>query len=570
MISAAPEAGDQAWRILEAAPPGATVVVVSSASVDDKVARWKLDVLMTDQVAERYLDQANADALDRALHEAPATVAMLAALTRPIRLEDVVAVTQEPSETAVIVLPFTMPVGSSVILGEWARQRVGERLSETAVRQAHIQCLELLRRLNIRPTKSAVFEIVRHCTELGDWDLLARVVNEAAQQLGEAWTTADWLELSEVLAKAKPAMEGIIDEIIFRMAEASLKIQDVLWARSLLDDRRPAGLLPRGRRHALLHEAWKANVESPGAQARMRSHARSAVKCCEEALSEDPESTAARAALRDYRLNEARILQYFDGGAKAALAIYNEVVAATADSVWMDKHAASTAIAARRNAAECLFEFEPFRADPSNRRFAEDHLLEAANLAEHHAFGGIWAEILYTVARLRELCGDTDGAMSRLSQAKDAAQKERFPLVARISDDRLYWLLVRTGGIAFSFADAQAKLRYLELLCWHGWALRVAMKNRLRTARRLLEAGGKADLCRARTLLRQNVTTYRARPGLTGRADRRRVAQSYAGLARAGGGTTDSWSEFLGLDWAQCWLSEQGIEDDRGLWETVD
>jgi hypothetical protein len=301
----------------------------------------------------------------------------------------------------------------------------------------------------------------------------------------------------------------------------------------------------------------------------MRRHADAAVTTAKEALTQDPENLDLQRDLAGFRLNVARITQYFDRDSDGALKTYRDIIAELSLQEPESKEAARVKAAAGRNAAECLFDSAPRPLSRDRREQAEEIITRASTAANRHDLVELANELQYSKARLLQAAGDAVAAQSILRDVIQSTRREHFPLLEAIASDRDYWLSVRAGGRPFVFEEAQARLAALEKLDWHAWALRVSLRSRLRISKHLLASGRTAERDLALSLLERNKDLSKVKRGLVDRFDQTQIAQTYAGLELSSALGDHPWEEFLHLDWASTWMEGARLATPALVWESV-
>jgi len=247
--------------------------------------------------------------------------------------------------------------------------------------------------------------------------------------------------------------------------------------------------------------------------------------------------------LLQYRLNLARIHQYFDHDYQGALTIYNRIREEIPSSAHEGAVRAHLFAAACRNAAECILDPAPRPLDDATRDSAEALLREGIEVARTYKLAEVEMDLSYTRVRIAEAAGDEQTAVGLLSELADGQAARRYPLVAAIAHDRLAWNGVRTGRQNFIWEDLRARLRALRLF-EHAWAQRVVMNSRIRGAR-CLAARGTTGRKIALELLEENRVDIQRLPGLAGADDARRAAETEAGVDFLTGAGGKTWAAFL-------------------------
>ncbi len=560
VFSEPPGYGSSDEAVLEqilAAPLSATIVFCDRPQgATDRLSGWTIDRI------ERSYDDAAVDALFAC---APASLAFLSVIDRPISLEALTAITHE--DTAPVADPRVLmsEPASGVVLIHAARQRIATLAGPEGLRAAHRSYLrtddDSLAAYRLRGDWP---EVIGHLIGAGLKAELAAFVRELVRQQGDSWLDTDWIRLERALAPAGDAVRGIADNVILRIASALLDRQEVARARCWLEPLSCASKMNEARRLAMLSEAWKAEG-GEHAKERMWATLRSALAACDDA----PQDSRTEATRREYQMSFARLELYFNHDAPAAKATFEHLIAIWRPELPVRPDVVRPLVAAMRNLAECLFEFEPFAGRPDSWVAAETLLAEALDLAEHHVLIGVDAEVAYSMAKLAEVRGDGGAwsreAVSRLSKCARLAKAAGHHVLLRIAELRRFRLQVQVGDRSLDADIFRALVRPLDYLGWHAWAVRYAGQARLWAARRIADV---ADVPGAIGLLRCNVLALAGRPALSGTSDRANLARTFAGLAvldSVGG----AWTEFQRLDWAPSWLNEHGSPSPESIWSEV-
>ncbi len=546
------------WERIEGAPPDAVIAFCErpGGALADRLDGWALD-----QIGRPY-EQASVDTL---FATAPAAMALLSIVERPISLEVLGAVTgQDASGVADPQIVISEPA-SGVVLIDAARERIAKLAGPDRLLAAH--------RSYLRADSGALAafrrrgdwtELIRHLIGAGLKPELVAFVRDLVQQDAGSWLDSDWMRLEAALETAGDARRGIADGIVLQIAAVLLDRQEMERARSWLEPLSCRSELDESRRLAMLSEAWKAQG-GEGGKRKMWEALRAALAACEAA----PQDSATEAAHREYEMSLARLELYFHHDASAARVTFERLIALWRAELPERPEVARPLAAALRNLAECLFEFEPFAGLPESWPAAEALLDEASELTERRALAGVDAEVAYSMAKLMEVRTDGAGwsgeAVSYLRRCAELAKTARHHVLLRIAQLRLFRLQVRLGDRAFDAEVFRSFVQPLEYLGWHAWAARYAGQARLWATRRLAEGG---DVAGAIGLLRRNVLALAGQHALDGTSDRANLARTFAGLALlqpAGG----HWAEFQRIEWAPSWLEEHGRPSLEGIWSEV-
>lgn len=549
IFSSPPTAADSTvWAVLEGAGADTTVVLGYASVNQGHRPGWTLDRVETEGAMQNGL---------AALAQFPGTLALLSVLDGPAKIGAVAQITGEPS-AEIVASGLTIEMPSGVVLAPGARDVLRDHLSHDEIVRAHRRAFEARQGVPALIESDDIFAPVRDLVG-GRAAELAEFVGALAARSGSAWGEAEWLRLGRALERARDRWNTFDPRILLAIADALVTRQTLQQAQPWLDELESDDPVVDARRQSLLSEIAKAEG-SPQSQDRMWRHARGALQRLEEAGA--PNDARLHADVRNMRANLARLELYFNHDAPAARAIFTAVLDELneEDEVTV----ASSLVATLRNLAECLFEFEPFRASGEDRAEARRHLVRAVEVARRHALGNLGAEALYSAAKLDETESDWPAARDRLTATIERARSAGHAVCQRIAEMRLFWLAVHREGAAFDHALFAARLRKLEFLESHVWAKRYAAQARLWAAHELDRAGDHAGM---RGLLLRNVAGFEPPERLSSGSDRRVVALSYAGLASTEAvGEPQSWNRFMALGWSAAWIESHGVATPSAYW----
>jgi hypothetical protein len=362
-----PAKNDTIWDSILSAPMDTTIAVCQPADVFGLPS----DAWFRDSVVD--VTQ-NADQLiAAALTTAPKSLAILAAAPRSIRARDLIAITGESSPPTTDGVVVRRDSGSGLILADCYREKVTAQLDRAAIVAAHSDLAGYLASSGQGSLSWGDLAILRHLAGAKRWADLARAANILIESSQNA---VDWMGLSQILSiLPSEAIEAIYPEIYIEIGHRYVQLQDLEGAAIWLDRAAPTRNVDKARRASLLSEVWKGRNE-PGAQVEMWKEAEAAVAYCKFELTAVPNSGPAERDLREHELQLARLKLYFRGDAEEARKAF---VALLADWEGDNRPEALRATcAAKRNLAECLFEFAPFKDDPTQRQIASTHLAEAS------------------------------------------------------------------------------------------------------------------------------------------------------------------------------------------------
>jgi hypothetical protein len=522
-----PNVGDPIWATLDAAPLDATIVLCQPEGVSGLPSdAWFEDTIFDDDV--------NVDALIvDALAKVPRSLAVLAAAKRPVRPTDLAQISGEvaPAADGVVI---KREGGSGLTIADRIRHRIATDLGADAMLTAHRDLARYLVGQGQASLPWGDLTILHHLAKAELWSELASAVNRMVE-VGPP-SDIDWLGLARALNALPPAAVPLFHpEIFLDLARVFIDVQDLESAAVWLERSKPKHNLDKARRAGLFSEVWKGRRE-PGAKDEMWREAEAAVQLCRTELDRSPQSESALRELRDHRLQLSRLKLYFRSDATEARIAFEQLIADL--ETGTDSVSARALCAAKRNLAECLFEFTPFKGDQGSATMAARHLADAAVVSRQRQFGELHCDVLYSQAKLSESLGDFQSAAAFLANCVNEAQVIGYEVAHRIADARRYWLGVLHEGTRWDYATYRSYQQPLDFLDWHLWAVRYAAHCRLMGAKRLVLAGSPEE---ARAALRRTVKVFKARAVLSGRSDEATLVRAAAGLALLG--NAEVWSE---------------------------
>jgi hypothetical protein len=520
-----------AWDVLGGAAPGSSIVVAGSAP-PDAAREWAMDQLMPNYASDQVEAVARAEPLGSAI---------LSVSERALAMHKVAQVAGVDAGRLDQLDPFCVRVAGQRVLAETARRRILECLPPETIAAGRRSCITLLLDQPVAHDFGALIEVVRHYVALKEGTAGAEAVNAAWLAAGAGWTVSDRSRLFDAVARSRTLVDSLHDAPLLAILEAAIQLQKLELAPTMLDRRVFRALGDRARKHAMLSECFKADVARPESQAEMRRQAEAAVADAQAAV--DGGAPGAAVELLQYRLNLARIRQYFDHDYKGALANYDAIRDEIRPLVYEDPVCAHLFAAACRNAAECVLDPAPRPIDADARDRAEVLVHEGVEVARSRGLAEIEMELSYTRARIAEAASDDQTVAAILTDLSNGLAARRYPLVAAVAANRLAWNDVRTGRRDFIWEDQHARLRALSLF-EQAWAQRVVIKSRIRSAR-CLATRGAADRKIALALLEENRADIQRLPGLTGDEDACRAAETAAGLDVLAGADGKIWAAFL-------------------------
>ncbi len=221
------------------------------------------------------------------------------------------------------------------------------------------------------------------------------------------------------------------------------------------------------------------------------------------------------------------IRQYFDHQYDEALAVYDDIRERLGTGPHQEVDDARLFATCSRNGAECLLDPALRPIDGAIRDRLEQMLNAGRDVAEESGLGEVAADIDYTLARIAEAAGDEAAATSILVGLVTDEAKEGYPLLAAISAMRLFWSGIAHGRAAFAWDRFDRLVRALDLFD-HAWAVRVAIRARLRATNALFLRGAADDPARARALVKENIAAINRNHGLLSHDDTRDAALTAA------------------------------------------
>lgn len=518
------------WDVLQRAPADATVVVAGTA-VPLAAEGWTLDLLMADAPDE--------NAFEDAMRNAPLACAILAIAERPVRLDEVAEMSGCRDQDFAGLGPVLVRIGDRRVLGRAARTRVTAELEPDLVADARRRWIDRLAARPLAVDFEALVEVCRQYLKLGRAKAAAEAMNAAWHDVGDRWSLTQKRRLFGLAAQSQAVRDALEDGAVLDVAQAAVELQETNLAGPILDRLAPATTLDRMRRHALLAECRKANVGPGAPRTGILRHTEDAVACAEELAAGDPRYPA----LLRQRHNLARIRQYFEHDYAGALVVYEEIMGLLGPGPFPDAASAQLVAACARNGAECLLDPAARPLDAAVRDRIDELLRRGGDAAAGHDVRQTVADIAYTRARTAEAARDDAGAAELLGNLVDGPGADEYPLMAAIAACRLFWNHLRRNRAGFEWETLVRLLRRLDLFD-HAWAIRTAIKARLRAVRVLLERGGAADLEHAKQLIAQNREQIGRHPGLGGGEDTRSAARTEAAadVIQGDGGT--AWAQF--------------------------
>lgn len=565
MLSEPPDR-DDVWRLFDSLDESAGVFIVGNSVPDDLVG-WSTDQ-WSEVAMPEPLEQGGFDGWPGKIKEA---AAMLAVIERPVTMEDVARTVKTDRQALARIESLTVEVGSRRVIGQRARQKILRDAPDELKKRGHELCLDLLSGRSPGVDFGVLIEFLGHQLALGQFAPAAALANEAFDSDGFRWSVFQLGQVAALASRYAGLLSGLSDGLLLGLGRACVALQETGLARAILETKKPSGLADQASYHAILSEVFKADTSSGQARARMRSNAEQATQLIDQAVRLSPGNDALRRDALAYHHNLARISQYFDHAYDAALTIYENTLAQLETVRLVDRPAGHLYAAACRNAAECVFDPASRPLSPELLEHAQAFVERGLETASHLDLTELVAEITYTRARLSEAAGDSAASVQMLQRVLDMPRIDRFPIIATLSRNRQFWRRVERGDQPLSLEDVQPTLRALDILSWHAWPARAAVRSRLRAAKRLVASGSAANGALARQLLEHSSRKVTSANGLSSETDRLRWAQVFAGLhVVAPAGHPDPWNEFRSLPWAAAWLDGKNEPTPEQIWNEVD
>jgi hypothetical protein len=526
MISEPPERNHE-WQALGERTPTTTVVVIGSV-VPEEAIEWRLDQLIR---ADLELEGTLAQLLTRAIEDVPETLAFYAVVQRPASLQDVSRATGITLDRTSIVAPLLVQVGSRRVLGQVARLEVMERLDSDTLVEARKQCIAFLTNEDRSVSFSAAVEVAVQHHALNQPHEASIALNAAFRASGSRWTQGELYQIFRMILDAPNELRGGLEVgLLIAVAGAGVMAKQTRSAGALLDSIQARLPADRARIHALKSEVFKSDVAGANAVRDMLRQARLALNAAREASATVQDPLKRLLATAPYEQNLARISQYFHHQYDEAWSAYLALMERLTPTATTDLEAGDIFAAASRNAAECLLDPAPRPLTPAQREEIDGLLERGLRVATEHKLWSTRAELLYTQARTSEAAGDPVSALRVLGSIFNAQEAYEFPVVSTIARDRHAWLSIRVGRQPFDFQELRARLRQLDSVRAHAWAVRVAIKSRIRGAKALWQSRLPADMEAGRALLVEAQTLFNESPGLHGQGDLQLDTEVRAGL----------------------------------------
>ncbi|WP_143131672.1 hypothetical protein [Paraburkholderia aspalathi] len=518
-----------AWQMLANAPEHSSVVVLGQTPPDNHQA-WKLDQFTFPVIEQQLLE---------AIAVEPLGCAILGVAERPLNVEEVAHAAGTSPELLDRLDPFTIRIGGRRVLGESARMIVQNRSDPKIIAKAREACIELLKQRPVEHDFDATVEVARQYLALGDISHAAEAINAAWAQVGRTWSIQKRVILLELAARHRELSDRIDEVLLMDIVAAGINVQNIGIAQLILEHHLPRTLKAQARRHAMLAECLKGRPGNTAVQQAMWRHARDAVDCAERAATQGAGMSAVD--VLHFKHNLARLRQYFLHEYDEALQVYEEIRGKLRPGGQENADDAYLFAAASRNAAECLLDPAPRPIDNAVRDCADAFITDGLEVAQ--PFVELTAELLYTRARIAQASNDLPAAAQVLAELTTGEVAQAYPLVARIAADRLAWIEVGRGR-AFTSEELRGRLNVLDGF-YHMWAVRVAIRSRVRGAKLLAARGLDADLKEAEQLLGESAAQFRRLTNLTGAEDVQNAAVTFAGLDVLAGGKGEAWHAFL-------------------------
>jgi len=532
------------WQDLQGHSCG-VIIATESEDVANHLPGWPL---------ERPLRVADMDALASAFAVHSDALATLAMLDLPLHDDLLADLNLDPSTRPELQAVFLQTRRGTVLVGE-ARRWVLGQLTDQASRRAHAESAGLLEKLGAGTDRQLMRLQVGHYARAGEAETALQKADAVIETLFHARDHAAIVATYEDLAPLQDRREDLGARTLLRVADAYLRLGRPNDAEGCLDAWRTGDDLDRASLMARRAEIEKAvNADSEMAV----NYLESAITLCRSAEANADEDTRARARNDrfHYQHDLARVRHYLLAELDEAEVAYQQLI----EEIGNEPQLQLLSAIARRNLADCFLFRAAQSGDDGARQRAEALLDGAATAVGAASREPLLAEISYERVRLRELEGDGAGARVACTQAIEVAHACGSGMMEALARVRLFWLC----GV-FDYDEWVRLDRRLEPYDDHGWAARVAINNRLRAAKCLMDIGQNPL---AVTLLERNATELARRPNFDRGSDRRRIAQTYAGLALAAAASAgrSPWEEFLRRPWAVEWLAEHRNPSIHDIW----
>ena len=516
-----------AWKMLANAPEHSSVVVLGQTPPDNHQA-WKLDQFTFPAIEQQLLEAIAAE---------PLGCAILGVVERPLNVEEVARAAGTSPGSLDRLDPFTIRIGGRRVLGESARKIVQNQTDPKTIATAREACIELLKQRPVEHDFDATVEVARQYLALGDSSHAAETINAAWAQVGSTWSIQKRVILLELAAHHRELCDRIDDVLLMDIVAAGINVQNIEIAQLILENHLPRTLKGQAQRHAMLAECLKGRPGNIAMQQAMWRHARDAIDCAESAAAQG----ASAVDVLHFKHNLARLRQYFLHEYDEALQVYEEIRGKLRAGAHERKDEAYLFAAASRNAAECLLDPAQRPIDNAVRERADAFITDGLEVAR--PFAELTAELLYTRARIAQASNDLPAAAQVLGELTTGAVAQAYPLVTKIAADRLAWMEIGRGR-AFTSEELRGRLNVLDGF-YHMWAVRVAIRSRIRGAKQLAARGLAGDLKEAEQLLGESATQFLRLTNLTGTEDVQHAAVTFAGLDVLAGGNGEAWQTFL-------------------------
>lgn len=444
-------------------------------------------------------------------------------------------------------------------------------------RAAHRACLGFLERAEPRDLRAREDERLRslyqHATAAGEEVTAVRTANRLVRELAERGRHADTVHfldrMGEQRNQLEPAATADAAKALIEMGQPARAHDRLRRLRRLPESELPHLLRLRIavlEADALRNTKRKANQEK-------------AIALLEQVTAEpatsNPEIERWRLIARH---DHARNLHYFRHDTEAAIAIFEEVVAACGeqpDRMYLKA-------AALRNLSDALDRYTFGRREPDPAA-AEARLREACEVAEWYAGARpLLAEMQYQLAKMVQAAGKPDRAIRQLDACLATAREDGVGFVLGLARNKVFWWRLGTidpdAARAFSPPDWDRLEDLLELASGHAWVQRALIGARIRAARCFHL---RDDRGRAQALLERSLNVLRSEAlALGSPGDLERCwAPVYAGLlvlsAEADIETTAEGRRAAAPDWNQLverakTKTREERQDERAAWTAKD
>jgi tetratricopeptide (TPR) repeat protein len=486
----------------------------------------------------------NQDVLDAAYAEARAVAEAMSLLDSPVPRSSIEALGIPLLKLPRLESLAVSTGGEEVVLAASAARFFRSKLNASSTAEAHRACLFILGHASFSGRLTVVLREQRLTHSLGAHESAAAVA-EAEALLWKYRQLDRPLAVVSLIQRIGALWRELPEDVLIVPAWAYTVLADLTQAKFWLDRASPSEPLERAWQHGLKAEIHKAEGQKQAALDEINS----AIEQLATVPREQFTPLMAR-RLRAYRQDRARILQYLFYDLAHATDEYAQLL-----SEWQnDDDAAIDVAIVLRNYSECVRTGHAVGGREWQQ--GKDMVERATRMMQERQDHPVFAEIAYEQARIA-IAEHSPEAAAVLESASIVAAKSGHLMLVAICAARHFWELedfdvarwrdIESGLVAFPR---------------HGWAVRTLINGRLRAAKRV------ADKTLVREWMAKNLQALRENPAFNAGSDRFRIAASFAGysLALTGGDADRKWQEFLQIEWAAVWLSENGSTSAQDVW----